>query len=169
MPTLVNNLRAIRGPITSVPLVAGKGVVIEPDTENNQFIVKADETVLYTYTGNAYDSSRTSITFSESCRNFERIRVYLANNDYATDVKEFDPAVQGSTVTFEVDTISNEPKLYAKLSNWVVSDTALTLRGRAQYMINDASTALSGCVVNKTSAPQVVPYKVVGINRIANA
>ena len=33
MPTLVNNLRAIRGPVTSVPVTAGSGIEIDADTK----------------------------------------------------------------------------------------------------------------------------------------
>ena len=45
--TAVNLNRAIRGPVTAVPVVAGHGVRIVPDTVNNRFVVELDETVLY--------------------------------------------------------------------------------------------------------------------------
>lgn len=41
--TAVNLNRAIRGPVTAVPVVAGKGVRIVPDVENNRFVVEAEE------------------------------------------------------------------------------------------------------------------------------
>lgn len=72
MPTLVNNLRAIRGPITSVPLVAGTGVILEPDTENNQIIVKADETILW----EGEQTSGNSVQLSEPASGFEYIEAY---------------------------------------------------------------------------------------------
>jgi len=42
MPTLVNNLRAIRGPVTAVPVTAGSGIEIAADTQNNQIVISAN-------------------------------------------------------------------------------------------------------------------------------
>ena len=42
MPTLVNNLRAIRGPVTAVPVSAGSGIEITADTQNNQIVISAN-------------------------------------------------------------------------------------------------------------------------------
>ena len=42
MPTLVNNLRAIRGPVTAVPVTAGSGIEIATDTENNQIVISSN-------------------------------------------------------------------------------------------------------------------------------
>lgn len=71
MSTLVNNLRAIRGPVTAVPMVGASGVVIEADTQNNQVVVRADETVLWE--GEAVSGS---IQLSEAGKNFEYLEVY---------------------------------------------------------------------------------------------
>lgn len=70
--TAVNLNRAIRGPVTAVPVVAGKGVRIVPDTVNNRFVVEADETVLWEGTG-LFDNP-SSVTVSESVENFEYVR-----------------------------------------------------------------------------------------------
>ena len=69
--TAVNLNRAIRGPVTAVPVVAGKGVRIVPDVENNRFVAEADETVLYEDASGAIDN----ITLSEAMSNFERIKI----------------------------------------------------------------------------------------------
>ena len=42
MPTLVNNLRAIRGPVTAVPVTPGSGIEIAADTENNQIVISTN-------------------------------------------------------------------------------------------------------------------------------
>ena len=42
MPTLVNNLRAIRGPVTAVPVSAGSGIEISADTQNNQIVISSN-------------------------------------------------------------------------------------------------------------------------------
>lgn len=41
--TAVNLNRAIRGPVTAVPIVAGKGVRLVADTQNNRWVVEADD------------------------------------------------------------------------------------------------------------------------------
>lgn len=72
--TAVNLNRAIRGPVTAVPVVAGKGVRLVADTVNNRFVVEADETVLW-------EGTRTnSVTLSESAYNFEFLRIEFDEN-----------------------------------------------------------------------------------------
>ena len=139
--------------------LSGNGTVDSP--------LGLNETLLYSATGAAYDNARKSIALSESCRNFDRIRVMITNNDYATQAIEFDPAVTTGTMTFQGNTISNEPQLYVKMTTWVIGDTTFTFRHGAQYRISNGSTSVVGSVVS-TAANYVVPYKVIGINRIAN-
>lgn len=167
--TAMNLNRAIRGPVTAVPVVAGKGVRFVQDVENNRVVAEADETVLFNYPSNenAYNTSRKLISFSESCRNFERIRVYLVNNDGAMSAVEFEPGSDDHTETFQVNTISNEPCLYVKMTTWVLSASALTYRAGSNYYIINGTSSLTDPTVNKT-INYVVPYKVIGINRIAN-
>lgn len=167
--TAVNLNRAVRGPVTAVPVVAGHGVRIVPDTVNNRFVVEADETVLWEYadSDNAYDSSRKSVSFSESCRNFEIIRVFVINNDGARDIVDFEPGDNSHTQTLQVNTISTEPALYVKMTTWVLSDNALTYRAGAQYSVFNGQTGLSSPTVN-TTINYAVPYKVIGINRISS-
>ena len=69
--TAVNLNRAVRGPVTAVPVVAGKGVRLVADTVNNRFVVEADETVLWEGKCN----TESSVTLSESYKNFEKIRI----------------------------------------------------------------------------------------------
>jgi hypothetical protein len=59
--------------------VAGKGVRLTADTENNRWIVEADETVLYenSTTGS---SGAHSVTLSESLYNFELARVVVCDD-----------------------------------------------------------------------------------------
>lgn len=78
--TAVNLNRAIRGPVTAVPVVAGKGVRLVADTVNNRFVVEADETVLF-------DSNGTPVlnpTLSELPTNFERIRIVYGSGNSST-------------------------------------------------------------------------------------
>lgn len=74
--TALNLNRVIRGPVTAVPVVAGKGVRLVADTVNNRLVAEADETVLYEGTAWTVGDTGQSITLSESPLNFETIRVY---------------------------------------------------------------------------------------------
>lgn len=69
--TAINSNRAIRGPVTAVPVVAGKGVRLVADTENNRWVVEADETVLWEGT------DATTFTTSEAIENFDEIHFYV--------------------------------------------------------------------------------------------
>ena len=80
--TAINSNRAIRGPVTAVPVVAGKGVRLVADTENNRWVVEADETVLYTNSGVPSSNTDQEFTLSEPVTNFERIRVELWNREF---------------------------------------------------------------------------------------
>ena len=74
--TAMNLNRAIRGPVTAVPVVAGKGVRIVPDVENNRFVVEADETVLWEgFKTDIPNTGVSSYTLSELASNFERIKI----------------------------------------------------------------------------------------------
>ena len=77
--TAVNLNRAVRGPVTAVPVVAGKGVRLVADTVNNRFVVEADESVLYEgVPGTAYGGS---ITIAEPITNFRSYKIYLRNTE----------------------------------------------------------------------------------------
>lgn len=88
--TAVNLNRAVRGPVTAVPVVAGKGVRIVPDVENNRFVVEADETVLFSQNTTTPTSSNiiTSINLSEAANNFERIRIYWLWNPGTSSIPD---------------------------------------------------------------------------------
>lgn len=73
MSTAVSNNRAIRGPVTAVPVVAGDGVRLVKDTDNNRIVAELDETVLWENTDQYPEES--SITLSENWNNFKYLRV----------------------------------------------------------------------------------------------
>ena len=77
--TAINSNRAIRGPVTAVPVVAGKGVRLVADTENNRWVVEADETVLF----ESSNGGVTSFTTSEPIENFSEIWFYVKGGEGA--------------------------------------------------------------------------------------
>lgn len=72
--TAVNLNRAIRGPVTAVPVVAGKGVRFVEDVPNNRVVAEVDETVLFDGNGTPTDNA----ALSESPFNFEKIMVVVS-------------------------------------------------------------------------------------------
>lgn len=78
--TAVNLNRAVRGPVTAVPIVAGKGVRLVADTQNNRWVVEADETVLWNDT--TPPALGDTITLSEVITNFEKIEFHWASGNY---------------------------------------------------------------------------------------
>lgn len=85
--TAINSNRAIRGPVTAVPVVAGKGVRLVADAENNRWVVEADETVLWENANGV--ELQNGITLSESRLNFESIKItYIVGTDGCPAVME---------------------------------------------------------------------------------
>ena len=80
--TAVNLNRAIRGPVTAVPVVAGKGMRLVADTQNNRWVVEADETVLWE---GSLGSTGSVQSLSESIFNFSTIEIHCwPNTNFTT-------------------------------------------------------------------------------------
>ena len=158
--TAINSNRAIRGPVTAVPVVAGKGVRLVADVENNRWVVEADETVLWE------GAPADSVTLSESINNFEFIDVY----------ERWDNASVDSTV----HRIYMEGKQYVVLNfsigtnSWYLVTQKLALNGTS-LSVNAAhairgSTYTSTDIVHESNTTLLknTIVKVVGVNRIAS-
>lgn len=159
--TAINSNRAIRGPVTAVPVVAGKGVRLVVDTENNRWVVEADETVLWS--GSQELTLNTEITLSETYKNFEYIcfecsrlslkkrtiyNTYDDGSHYAVTLNDSQIDSSG-TLLLDVTTIS--------LSN-VLKPKVIGM-GRKQLMASSLATS--------TTQPLTL-IAVYGINRIAS-
>lgn len=157
MPTLVNNLRAIRGPVTSVPMVGASGVVVEPDTQNNQVVVRADETVLWE--GDAV----SGITLSETALNFDHLKVIFRTND---------------NISFE-DTVFVEQREQFTLMGkyfWAAQNTSYLKM--STFEMNAARTTINilggvelqlGSNYARNVENRLYIQRVIGVNRIANS
>lgn len=164
--TAINSNRAIRGPVTAVPVVAGKGVRLVADTDNNRWVVEADETVLW-------EGVATSATLSELPTNFERLRIEFGTPIYSTgenvgrgcievSMSLIDPANNGSmflSTFFNGDGTNHNPYYTSgyvtgvKTTSWTTSWTAFGL--------------VFGTTKN-TGTNWFRLNKIVGINRIAS-
>ena len=158
--TAINSNRAIRGPVTAVPVVAGKGVRLTADTDNNRWVVEADETVLYEDT--SYTPGRTSVTLSESYKNFEIIKVFTNKGDVVFLRTDNPQSVNTCTLThFNGANIWSIP--------WTFTDNT-TFTGAAGVMLYSDSSGTIKSVTVESDAPYgrwEQPVKVIGINRIS--
>lgn len=166
--TAVNLNRAIRGPVTAVPVVAGKGVRIVPDTVNNRFVVEADETVLWEGTGWSVGDTGQTFTLSESPLNFETIRVYgyrplgTGSGIYsAVFSEEFDPnfllnnSVTRVMMSYAIN--NNGNRYVGGMGISGITGTSWTEAGGFHYSNTSTSNGEFAHV-----------HKVVGINRISS-
>ena len=167
--TAVNLNRAVRGPVTAVPVVAGNGVRIVADTQNNRFVVEADETVLWegdspiAYGGNG--------TVSESLTNFERIRVYysLENGTSRNHIYCQEMRITGSDSVIAFGGCFQrytDGKFNFGMINMTYNDTTLevSIANCARYNMNDATPINWG--TNASNFAYI--HKIVGVNRIAS-
>lgn len=173
--TAVNLNRAVRGPVTAVPIVAGKGVRLVADTENNRWLVEADETVLWNDTSwiTAGDATAgtNSGTLSEAITNFERIRIYYSR------ARLDSPSLPAQMLSeYDCSTINGQGGLClisavflpSDRNSLRMADTLLSFSGTTFTETDGGQcdlTASSGSY-NKTKV-FLHPYKIVGINRIS--
>ena len=161
--TAINSNRAIRGPVTAVPVVAGKGVRLVADTENNRWVVEADETVLFTKTFNL-DDFWSSEALSESILNFDRIRITWKRNNtlcplfcsehYVSDINNVE-----QLMSIDADISGTIYRYFTKYK--INGSTYSDIAGRYyQY----------GGTINGWQSEHVWchPIRIVGINRIAS-
>lgn len=157
--TAINSNRAIRGPVTAVPVVAGKGVRLVADTENNRWIVEADETVLWSDNSGTEVNTSLSLSLSEAYSNFERIRlvtsrVTLGHNDEYTTI--------GGNATVFLESCQVSSNVYLiDCATLHLDGTAVTCTGACRKTFS-STTFTTG-----TTSPMKI-YKIVGINRIQN-
>ena len=150
------NPQAVRGPVTAVPVVAGKGVRFTEDVENNRVVAEVDETVLWegsTITG--------QINLSESSLNFEKLIIkYATNEGYITEYVVYpDANVSRFAITASV---WNGSTLWIKASRYNISANSISVDVGCQK-------AVTTTITNASNDSQLTILKVVGINRVASA
>ena len=158
--TAINSNRAIRGPVTAVPVVAGKGVRLVADTENNRWVVEADETVLWEGTVPSTDGQNLNytITLSEAITNFEIIRVFLDDRNKEFGLFELNPLSPRKKEMFNDGTGRNVIVAY-----YAHCEDSTHLTYQSGFGNNTWNTPYTG-----EDYGYGKPYKIVGINRIAS-
>lgn len=162
--TAMNLNRAIRGPVTAVPVVAGKGVRIVPDVENNRFVVEADETVLY-----EGSSAVKTFTTSEAIENFEYLKVIV---EVADGVKSIANVVMTSGFSSYLSLCYLGPHNYGNGKDFYSWRMNYSRSGNTYTLSNGyfCGTAGSGSATagDANISNRGLVYKVIGINRIAS-
>ena len=166
------NPQAVRGPITAVTVVAGKGVRFVEDVENNRVVAEADETELF----RDASGSNSTCTLSEAYSNFERIRVSFrlssstSSDEYSSsdENKEFYTedilANNSHNLTLSINTSDGNGTgitKYLQRTSWWKFNTTTSLGFRAGVQFYQSVTG--------TSNTNMVITRVVGINRVASA
>ena len=169
--TAINSNRAIRGPVTAVPVVAGKGVRLVADTENNRIVAEADETVLWEGTPTSVTSA---IPLSETISNFEKLSVYAEwtfNTDTKVPVFVVIPSsigkfsLHGTSPSITTQQAS-EMQVYSVGGVYSASGTSVTPINVFRYqLVNSGGTCTVG---NWSTSDTLKILKVVGINRVAS-
>jgi hypothetical protein len=143
--------------------VAGKGVRLTADTENNRWIVEADETVLFTS-----DSGVTNnITLSEAIENFDSVKI------------EWCPYTEASNWTAPYDVV--ETKVSNGLLHLVGCGMSYDTKYQVQtnLLLSCSTTSITvskvSAILTTTSASSIQSltgykiFKIVGISRVASA
>ena len=161
--TAVNLNRAIRGPVTAVPVVAGNGVRLVPDTVNNRFVVELDETVLYIASGS---TGVASCTLSEAASNFEYIDFIVGYNtgDNGISVVRFPGSSTKIHIIYGagIGTTDYLMRVYGTISGTSVELTKSKCSSSA-YTSTSAES-----IRNNNSGDLACIFKVVGVHRIAS-
>lgn len=149
--TAINSNRAIRGPVTAVPVVAGTGVRFVEDVPNNRVVAEVDETVLWTGS-----KANGTISLSETVAHFQYIRVFYlgGSTEFVSTDTEFSIFRMGAN-----DAGGLRHTFWAR---WLVNGANLTFN-TALHSWNTYGTNNSE---GTNSGPDV--WRVVGINRIAS-
>ena len=161
--TAINSNRAIRGPVTAVPVVAGKGVRLVADTENNRWVVEADETELL---DTPQSSSTAPMTLNETVAHFERIKVYGYWNYNGTQRMQACVEFPSSDGAFSLyafgcrNTTANVSGFYTCSVAYTVSGTSITVVKALREIIPSEE--------NVSYSDSLKVSRVIGINRIAS-
>lgn len=167
--TAVNLNRAVRGPVTAVPVVAGHGVRIVADTVNNRFVVEADETLLFE---DSNGTGANSGTLTEAYTNFERIRLEVGigvqNNPPTDGYSFFEISPRASTAyIFYGFGAGGGNQYYACVKIAFSGPTTWSITHGSSIMHTQTSTSVSGNTQYNTNAQKCV-VRIWGINRIAS-
>ena len=163
------NPQAVRGPVTAVPVVAGKGVRFVEDIENNRVVAEVDETVLCDTVSNS------SCTLSEEYTNFERIMVEWQYGSTITDTEYsivpmlseyYTDAITATTNKNILMSVTNLNGNGSSASKFVTRAALWKFNGTTTFEFVTGYQLFNG---NVTTSTAIHIRRIIGINRIASA
>lgn len=163
--TAINSNRAIRGPVTAVPVVAGKGVRLVADTENNRWVVEADETVLYDAGGSPSQSGPWQI--SEARTNFEWLDIVFSNDTTGSMKQVTRFAADSEYMKLHLPRYDEEPSYKWSTMTLSWNNTTASIKTNSVGRFTIASNGSVSVSTNAAQAPFL--FQIIGINRIASA
>ena len=154
----------VLGDTNGLTFEAGPGIKITEPSEGTVRITN-DETVLFS-AANPYDKNRTSITLSESYKNFEELKIYWAHHigDQFTEQITYSDTQEANDFMCIGGRGSNTNQITHFEAAWV-ADNNTTLTARACMF----STFAAGQSISWANSNELMPYKVIGINRISGS
>ena len=166
------NPQAVRGPVTAVPVVAGKGVRFVQDVENNRVVAEADETVLWEKT---WAAAGGNAVLSESANNFQQLRITF---NIEASAEAYCPVVT-AIIDIEAMLASTTNRLFELTcvfsrsgsgGRYIITRSALIQNDGATLTVEtvDQSINFSTSISSMDNSACHI-MKVVGINRVASA
>lgn len=160
------NPKAIRGPVTAVPVVAGKGIRFVEDVENNMVVAEVDETVLWDCNGTPNQDG--PYTLSEAYTNFEYIKVKYQNNYTSTPDNVGMSVFPTNGVDCKVILPVTEEDPQYKLRMMTLRFSGASASIKSSSVARYQWTTSGSCSVSTTAGQAPYITQIIGINRIAN-
>lgn len=156
------NPQAVRGPVTAVPVVAGKGVRFVEDVPNNRVVAEVDETVLWESSVGATNN----ITLSEAIENFDSVKVewcpYTEASNWTTPYDVVETKLSNGLLHLVGCGMSNDTN-YQVTTNLLLSCSTTSVTVSKQSAILTTTSASS---IQSLSGYKI--YKIIGVNRVAS-
>ena len=137
---------------------AGAGISI-----SNQNVISSDETVLW-----SNDNGATTFTASEVITNFERIAVYVTDNQASASIQRVEIPMMGGNLTAPKFSLVSQWDSSWKVIMWWVKLTSSDMLSFSISSANYAGALDTGTWANGAEPNYFRFYKVVGINRVAS-
>ena len=152
------------GKTSATNFVAGPGIKIDEPSAGTVRIGN-DETVLFS-AATPYDKNRTSITLSESYKNFDKLKIYWAHHIGTqfteqitySDTKDANDFMCIGGRGSNTNQITHFEAAWSAVNNISLTAVACIF-----------STVQAGTSISWVNSNELMPYKIIGINRISGS
>lgn len=156
------NPQAVRGPVTAVPVVAGKGVRFVEDIDNNRVVAEVDDTVLWDGSGTSSDS----VTLSENATNFEYIELHMRGYGLSHLATVIRIVMDSSNTVIQINWSLGNNSWYVNCQKLTISGTSIVVNN-AHAIHGSSFTSTDIIHESNTDLIKKTICKVVGVNRVS--